>query len=63
MESEYEKIYKKYVSTFYVKVLQVKSFQNNIIEYTLLYLDFEYHINEVQYALVCVWYEFSKLSF
>ena len=49
MESEYEKIYMKYGSTFYVKVLQVKSFQNNIIE--------------LQYALVCVWYEFSKLSF
>ena len=51
MESEYEKISMKYGSTFYVKVLEVKSVLNLS------------KIKSSNYALVCVWYEFSKLSF
>ena len=51
MESEYEKISMKYGSTFYVKVLQVKSLLNHS------------KTTSSNYALVCVWYEFSKLSF
>ena len=51
MESENENINMMYGSTFYLKLLLYKSLLNHS------------KIPSSNYALVCVWYEFSKLSF